>query len=201
MTEDTIEKTEKIQLEGIVEKDKVKLFDERAIEEFYNSSYIGTLEENNEHQPVLVFNSIEVLLLSERNRILLWEDNDKSRKLYNFESLMTYFTQFDERLWHKYIIYMDLRKRGYIVRTGYGDGIEFRVFKRGADFENDSAKYLIYPVFEGSPIELRDLDKMSRVALGSRKDLIVATVDRLSKPIYYSVKKFQILKKEESSEQ
>jgi tRNA-intron endonuclease len=95
---------------------------------------------------------------------------------------------------------MDLRKRGYIVRTGYGDGIEFRVYKRGADFENDTAKYLIYPVFEGKPIELRDLDKMSRVALGSRKDLIVATVDRLSKPIYYSVKKFQILNKEESND-
>ncbi|MHA2281334.1 MAG: tRNA-intron lyase [Promethearchaeota archaeon] len=201
MTEDTTEKTEKVQLEGIIEKDKVKLFDERAIEEFYNSSYMGTLEENNVSQPILVFDPIEVLLLSERNRLLLWEDNDKSKNLYDFESLITYFTQFDERLWHKYIIYMDLRKRGYIVRTGYGDGIEFRVYKRGADFENDTAKYLIYPVFEGSPIELRDLDKMSRVALGSRKDLIVATVDRLSKPIYYSVKKFQILKKEESTEQ
>ena len=88
---------------------------------------------------------------------------------------------------------MDLRKRGYIVRTGYGDGIEFRVFKRGANFEEDSAKYLIYPVYEGSPIELKDLDRISRVAMSSRKDLIVATVDRLSKPIYYSVKKFQIL--------
>ena len=93
---------------------------------------------------------------------------------------------------------MDLRKRGYIVRTGYGNGIEFRVYKRGADFEKDTAKFLIYPVFEGTPIELRDLDKMSRVAMGSRKDLIVATVDRLSKPIYYSVKKFQILNNEEN---
>ncbi|MHA2037526.1 MAG: tRNA-intron lyase [Promethearchaeota archaeon] len=201
MTEDTTEKTEKVQLEGLIEKDKVKLLDERAIEEFYNTSYIGTLEESNENQQILVFDPIEVLLLSERNRILLWEDNDKNKKLYDFESLITYFTQFDERLWHKYIIYMDLRKRGYIVRTGYGDGIEFRVFKRGADFENDTAKYLIYPVFEGNPIELRDLDKMSRVALGSRKDLIVATVDRLSKPIYYSVKKFQIMNKRESIEQ
>ncbi|MFX0145452.1 MAG: tRNA-intron lyase, partial [Candidatus Hodarchaeota archaeon] len=100
---------------------------------------------------------------------------------------------YDERLWQKYIIYMDLRKRGYIVRSGYGDGIDFRVYKRGADFEKDSAKFLIFPVFEGDPIELRDLDKMSRVAMSSRKDLIVATVDRLSKPIYYSVKKFQIL--------
>jgi hypothetical protein len=36
---------------------------------------------------------------------------------------------------------------------------------------------------------------MSRVALSSRKSLIVATVDRLSKPIYYSVNKFEIINK------
>ena len=200
MTEDTTEKTEKIQLEGVIEENKVIISDKSGIDEFYNTSYIGTIEETDDQQGRLVLNSTEVLLLCERNRILLWENNDKSKKLYDFESLLIHFTQYDDRLWQKYIIYMDLRKRGYIVRTGYGDGIEFRVYKRGADFENDTAKYLIYPVFEGKPIELRDLDKMSRVALGSRKDLIVATVDRLSKPIYYSVKKFQILNKEESIE-
>ena len=191
MTEESIEKTEKIQLEGTIKNDKVIITDSKGIEEFYNTSYIGTLEQNTEGQDALVLDPIEVLLLSERNRILLWENNDKNNQSYDFERLITYFTQYDERLWHKYIIYMDLRKRGYIVRTGYGDGIEFRVFKRGADFEKDSAKFLIYPVFEGDPIELRDLDKMSRVAMSSRKDLIVATVDRLSKPIYYSVKKFK----------
>ena len=201
MTEESTEKTEKIQLEGVIEENKVIISDKNGIDEFYNTSYIGTIEETDDHQKRLVLNSTEVLLLCERNRILLWENNDKSMKLYDFESLLIHFTQYDERLWQKYIIYMDLRKRGYIVRTGFGGGIEFRVYKRGADFENDTAKYLIYPVFEGNPIELRDLDKMSRVALGSRKDLIVATVDRLSKPIYYSVKKFQILNKEESIEQ
>ncbi|MFX1593393.1 MAG: tRNA-intron lyase [Promethearchaeota archaeon] len=200
MTEDLAEKTEKAQLEGIIEKDKVIISDKRGFEEFYNTSYIGTIEKNSKGQEILILGPIEVLLLCERHRILIWEDNDKSKELFNFESLLTYFTQYDDRLWHKYIIYMDLRKRGYIVRTGYGNGIEFRVFKRGADFEKDSARYLIFPVFEGDPIELRELDKMSRVALSSRKDLIVATVDRLSKPIYYSVKKFQILNKEESIE-
>ena len=198
MTEESNEKTEKIQLEGVIKKDKVIISDSKGFEEFYNTSYIGTIEQNSDKQDILVFDAIEILLLSERNRILLWEDNDQSKALYDFEGLITYFTQFDNRLWHKYIIYMDLRKRGYIVRTGYGNGIEFRVYKRGADFEKDSAKFLIYPVFEGTPIELRDLDKMSRVAMGSRKDLIVATVDRLSKPIYYSVKKFQILNNEEN---
>lgn len=200
MTEEPTEKTEKIQVEGVIKNDKVIITESKGIEEFYQTSYIGTLKQNADGQETLVLDPIEVLLLSERNRILLWENNNKNNPLYDFEGLITYFTQFDERLWHKYIIYMDLRKRGYLVRAGYGDGIEFRVFKRGADFEKDTAKFLIFPVFEGDPIELRDLDKMSRVAMSSRKDLIIATVDRLSKPIYYSVKKFQILNKEDKGE-
>ena len=201
MSEKTDEKIEKTQVEGILEKGKVIISSKEGIEEFYNNSYIGTIEKIEEGDKFLVLEPIEVLLLIERNRILIWKSNDKNKKLLEFEDLLIYFTQFDERVWQKYIIYMDLRKRGYIVRAGYGDGIEFRVYKRGADFEKDSAKYLIYPVFEGDPIELRDLDKISRVAMSSRKDLIVATVDRLSKPIYYSVKKFQILNKEEEVEE
>ncbi|MFX1305907.1 MAG: tRNA-intron lyase [Promethearchaeota archaeon] len=200
MTEDLAEKTEKVQLEGIIEKDKVIVYDKKGIEEFYSSSYIGTIEKNEDNEDILILSPIEVLLLCERDRLLIWEDNDKNKKQLNFEDLLTYFTQYDTRLWQKYIIYMDLRKRGYIVRTGYGNGLDFRVYKRGADFEKDSAKFLIFPVFEGNPIELRDLDKMSRVAMSSRKDLIVATVDRLSKPIYYSVKKFQILNKGEEGD-
>ncbi len=200
MTEESTEKLEKIQLEGIIEKERVIISDEKGIEEFYNTSSIGDIEQNNKGLKILVLNPVEVLLLCERKRVLLWEDNDKDKSLFDFESLLIYFTQFDDRLWHKYIIYSDLRKRGYIVRTGYGEGLDFRVYKRGADFNNDTAKFLIYPVFEGQPIELRDLDKMSRVAMSSRKDLIVATVDRLSKPIYYSVKKFEILNKEEETD-
>ncbi len=203
MTEDLPEKPEKIQVEGSIEKDKVIILDPKGIQEFYENSYIGTIEKiekNTNGQELLIIDAVEVLLLCERKRILVWEDNDKNKNLYDFEGLLTYFTQYDEKLWQKYIIYMDLRKRGYIVRTGYGDGLDFRVYKRGADFEKDSAKFLIFPVFEGNPIELRDLDKMSRVAMSSRKDLIVATVDRLSKPIYYSVKKFQILNRGENGD-
>ncbi len=198
MNEKTNEKVEKVQFEGIIEKDKVIISDKECIEEFYKGSYIGTLVKKDDAEDILVLEPIEVLLLCERNRILLYLENDKENALYDFEGLLEYFSQFDDRLWQKYIIYMDLRKRGYIVRTGYGEGIDFRVYKRGADFEKDSAKFLIYPVFEGYPIDLKELDKMSRVAMSSRKDLIVATVDRLSKPIYYSVNKFEIINKIET---
>lgn len=200
MNETPNEKVEKVQFEGIIDHEKVIITDKDCIEEFYRNSYIGTLEKNSEGGEILVFGPLEVLLLCERNRILLYKNNDRNNDLYDFEGLLTYFTQYDDKLWRKYIIYMDLRKRGYIVRPGYGEGIDFLVYKRGADFEKDSAKFLIYPVFEGSPIDLRELDKMSRVAMSSRKDLIVATVDRLSKPIYYSVKKFEIMNKIEKND-
>ena len=198
MTEKPIEKA---QFEGIIKEDKVIISDSEGIDEFFRNSYIGNLEQTEEGQETLVLDPIEVLLLIERNRLLIWENNNKNQEQYNFEKLLEYFIQYDNRLWQKYTIYMDLRKRGYIVRPGYGDGIEFLVFKRGANFEEDAAKYLIYPVYEGTPIELRDLDKISRVAMSSRKDLIVATVDRLSKTIYYSVKKFQLMNKENESDQ
>ena len=198
MNEKTNEKPEKVQFEGIVKDDKVIISDKECVEEFYKGSYIGTLVKKDDAEDILVLEPIEVLLLCERNRILLYLENDKKNALYDFEGLLSYFSQFDDRLWQKYIIYMDLRKRGYIVRAGYGEGIDFRVYKRGADFEKDSAKFLIYPVFEGYPIDLKELDKMSRVAMSSRKDLIVATVDRLSKPIYYSVNKFEIMNKIET---
>jgi len=201
MNETSNEKAEKAQFEGIIEKGKVVISDIDGIEEFYKNSYIGTLVKDSEDKDSLVLEPVEVLLLCERNRILLYLGNDKKDdNLYDFEGLLIYFTQFDDRLWQKYIIYMDLRKRGYLVRSGYGEGLDFRVYKRGADFEKDSAKFLIYPVFEGYPIDLKELDKMSRVAMSSRKDLVVATVDRLSKPIYYSVNKFEIMNKVEESE-
>ncbi|NHJ23545.1 MAG: tRNA-intron lyase [Candidatus Lokiarchaeota archaeon] len=201
MTEKPNEKTEKAQYKGIVKKDKVLLSNKEAIEEFYKNSYIGTIEKDDKNEEYLILEPVEVLLLIERNRLLLNPDNSPDNELFNFEDLLVYFSNFDDRLWQKYIIYMDLRKRGYIVRAGYGEGIDFRVFKRGADVEKDSAKFLIYPIFEGNPIELKELDKMSRVALSSRKDLIIATVDRLSKPIYYSVNKFEIINKVDIKEE
>lgn len=193
MEEKSSNNLEKVQIKGILKNDKVIILDPKGVEEFYANSYIGSIEKDDNGNEVLVLEAIEILLLIERQRILFYDDNDQNKAQYTFEMALEYFTQFDERLWQKYIIYMDLRKRGYIVRAGYGEGIDFRVYKRGADVEKDSAKFLIYPVFEGDPIELKDLDKISRVALSSRKDLIVATVDRLSKPIYYSVNKFQII--------
>ncbi|MHA2185667.1 MAG: hypothetical protein ACXAAI_11765 [Promethearchaeota archaeon] len=45
MTEESIEKAEKVQIEGIIKEDKVLTTDSKGLEEFYESSFIGTIEE------------------------------------------------------------------------------------------------------------------------------------------------------------
>lgn len=183
---------EKTQIEGSIENGKVIITDPQGIDEFYHNSYLGTLEEEGQSEERLVLDPIEVLLLNERKRLLLWKDKTKKEDLYDFEELLSYFSQYDSRLWQTYVVYMDLRRRGYLVRAGYGEGIEFRVFKRGADFKEESAKYLIFPIHEGESLSLRELDNITRIALSSRKDLIFATVNRLSKVVYYNVQKFKL---------
>ena len=104
MTEKSIEKA---QFEAILKEDKVIISDSEAIDEFFRNSYIGNLEQTKEGQEILVLDPVEVLLLIERNRLLIWENNNKNQEQFNFEKLLEYFVHYDNRLWHKYIIYMD----------------------------------------------------------------------------------------------
>ncbi|MHA1473350.1 MAG: hypothetical protein ACTSQW_09670, partial [Promethearchaeota archaeon] len=89
MNETPIEKVEKVQFEGVIDNEKVIITDEDCTKEFYNSSYIGTLEKNSDGGEILVLGPLEVLLLCERNRILLYKNNEKNNDLYDFEGLLT----------------------------------------------------------------------------------------------------------------
>ena len=77
MSEKTKEKAEKTQIEGIIKNDKVIIYDTEGIEEFYKTSFIGSIEKDEKSQEFLVLEPIEVLLLCERNRILLYESNNE----------------------------------------------------------------------------------------------------------------------------
>ncbi len=59
MTEDLAEKPETIQLERIIEEDKILISDEKGIEEFYNTSSIGDIEQNDDGQKILHYQMYE----------------------------------------------------------------------------------------------------------------------------------------------
>ena len=58
----------------------------------------------------------------------------------------------DKDILTRFLIYRDLRSRGYVAREGFGFGVDFRVYERG-EFEQKPAKYVIFGINEGSDIQ------------------------------------------------
>jgi len=132
----------------------------------------------------LVLEPWEALYLLEKGRIKV-VDAETGEEL-SFQALLDRLRALDEQLWVKYLIYRDLRERGYVVKKGFGHGILFRLYERGT-YGKKASRYLIYCILEGSPITLRSLEEALKVAQGTGKELIIAVVDRRGEVIYYSL--------------
>lgn len=172
-------------VEGVFRIGKVYIADPSSASSIHDQSFFGNF--TNDKQ--LELDLMEALILQERKRIHIY---DEQRHEMNFESILTYAAKFDDRIWTKYLIYRDLRQRGYIVRMGFGDGMDFRVFPRGAQHQEDVAKYFICILPEGDPVQLETLDKITKQSIMARKELLLAIIDRLGDPTYYKLEQFKL---------
>ncbi|MDD1764390.1 MAG: tRNA-intron lyase [Candidatus Methanomethyliaceae archaeon] len=130
----------------------------------------------------LSLSDVEILFLLEREKILLYDD---SGKLLAFPEAVALLSKNDHEMWVRYLLYSDLRRRGYIVKPGYGPKLEYRVYRRGAIVGKEPAKYLVYGLVEGKTIGISELTSISNSAKLSKKDLILAVIDRQGEIAYY----------------
>lgn len=183
VTEEEIEEKEEVvvaELRGnfvFIGKDQANLIHERG--------YYGHLQEDGS----LKLESVEALLLSERRRIKVFDETGKE---YEFAQIVKKFVKILPELWIKYLCYKDLRSRGYIVRSGYGAEIDYRVYDRGAQIGTDAAKYLVHTVVEGTPLKLTTLDKITKGAKSNRKKLVLAVVDRVGEVTFYKAQEVDL---------
>lgn len=109
----------------------------------------------------------------------------------DFQFLLNKFRLADEEVWTKYLIYRDLRSRGYVVREGMGLGVDFRLYDRGA-YGEKAAKHIVYAICEGSPTSIEKLQESLTIAQNMKKQLIVAVMDRRGEIVYYSLDQFNL---------
>jgi tRNA-intron endonuclease len=88
--------------------------------------------------------------------------------------------------WTKFVIYRDLRSRGYVVREGFGFGTDLRVYERG-DYPRKPAKYVVFALDEGIEKGMADLQKSVREMARMGKEAIIAVIERRGEVIYYKV--------------
>ena len=113
-------------------------------------------------------------------------EDEKTGEKIGFQDLLKHFQLVDENAWVRYLIYRDLRSRGYVAREGFGLGIDFRVYERG-EYGKETAKYLIFGVQEGQPVTLEELARTLRYVQSLKKNLVLAVINRRGEIVYYSL--------------
>ena len=157
--------------------------DPRAIEELRRKGYGRPSERGLRLEPW------ETLYLAEKNKLSVL-DAETGREL-DFQELLRRFERSDARIWVKYIVYRDLRERGYVVRSGFGPELVFRLYNRG-DYGRKPAKFVIYSMLEGMPVPVSELERALEMAQSYRKNLILAVVDRRGEVVYYSLSSWSV---------
>ena len=133
----------------------------------------------------IVLMPYEALYLASIGRLVV---TDRHNKGISFEELFTRLRKKEKSLWLQYLITRDLRNRGYVVKDGFGLGIDFNIHDRG-DYPQKPSKYLVVGMSEGSPIKANALIELLRRAQANRKMLILAVIDRRSEVVYYEISK------------
>lgn len=110
----------------------------------------------------------------------------KSKKKMTFDQLLQICTEFDENALTKFLIYRDLRVRGYAVKDGFGFGSDFRVYERG-QFGEKGAKYLVFGLAEGKQEKVGQLQKNIEEITKMGKEPILAVIERRGEVIYYKI--------------
>ncbi len=127
------------------------------------------------------FSPVETLYLIENGKARVY----KAGRAMEFNELLTSFIQREGNIWRDYVIYMDLRKRRYVVKEGFGSKLRFRVFERGKYLEKP-AKYLIIPLYEGENIKVQELLDLLKSCRAMNKEAVVAVLDRRNEVVYYT---------------
>ncbi|HZY69688.1 MAG TPA: tRNA-intron lyase [Thermoplasmata archaeon] len=88
----------------------------------------------------------------------------------------------------RYLVYRDLRQRGYVVRSSPLPAV-FSVLPRGGVLHKTPAKYWVDPISERIPFDLAKLSALADRVHGAKKTLLLAMVDEESDLTYYKVRR------------
>lgn len=131
----------------------------------------------------LVLKDCEALYLLHTSKLNL---KDEGGKNVTFDGLAESSQRRSRDSWTKFIIYRDLRSRGYVVKEGFGFGTDLRVYERG-DFPDKAAKFVVFALDEGTKRKVEDLSESVRQIIKMGKEAIVAVIERRGEVIYYRV--------------
>lgn len=166
-------------LPGKLIDDFVLIEDEKEASQIYNKGYHGTPQSGG----ALKLSLIEAAYLFEAGRM---EIKRKNRKM-NLVQMFRYANKLHPDFEIKYIVYRDLRMRGYVVKPDIAP-MHFRVFPRGGQPKAGPSKFWVYASSERGMFNIGDMVANIKRVLKARKKLLIGIVDEEGDLTYYQAR-------------
>lgn len=162
-----IEKDYKIIIEEQRHQDQLR---NKGFGEVFNKEYI--------------LDELEALYLFQNNKLTVNNQNQD----FSFSDFLKILIKRDKKLLTKFLVYRDLRSKGYVVKNGFGFGTDFRVYERG-EYNKKPSKYVAIGINEGTNIRastfVSTIDQIEEMG----KNAVIAVVERRGEVIYYKTSK------------
>jgi tRNA-intron endonuclease len=127
---------------------------------------------------------IEATFLLETGRLEVLRDSERMTP----GSLFTYSSSASEGFDIRYMVYRDIRQRGFVVKAETG-GLDLSVFPRGKTLSNARPKYLVKTVSERTAFNIDAFMELAETTGSKGKELLFGIVDEEGDITYYVVSK------------
>ncbi len=129
------------------------------------------------------YSLVEALFLLSENKLSV----SSGKKAIDLDNLIKKLKKKDKRIETKFIVFRDMRKKGYILKTALKYGADFRVYDKGIKPGEMHARWILFVTRENEPLSWHDFAAKNRIAHSTKKNLLIAIVDEESDTSYYEI--------------
>jgi tRNA-intron endonuclease len=163
----------------VLDGDAVVVQDERQASQLYNKGSHGTPESGGS----LRLSLMEAAYLVDAGRLGV---EDAEAGSLDLEGLISMGGRGDPAFEVRYLVYRDMRERGYLVRPSTTPGVDFEVFPRGGTHKDPERQWLL-AVSERASFETGPFLDMLHRAQGFSRRVLVGVVDEEGDVTHYLV--------------
>jgi len=132
----------------------------------------------------LVLDLFEAAFLVDKEKIIVL---DKKEKNVSLKKIISLGLEEDKSFYSKFVVYSDIKEKGYCIKTGLKFGFDFRVYPKGRKMGEVHSQYGVHVSPENEKLSMTQLSRMTRLAGNIHIAAIIAVVDRENEINYYSI--------------
>ena len=166
------------EIQGVLIKNRAVVLEPNLQQQLKQKGY-GEMDQSK-----LFLKPFESLYLLFTSRLTIF----RGKKNIDFDSFLQVCKKQDKDILTKFLVYRDLRNRGYTVKNGLDFGSDFMVYDKPFSSKSPS-KFLVFSLNEGKHEKISKLQQKIEEITKIGKEPIIAVVQRQGEIIYYKVSK------------